>query len=80
MRTTITLNDRIIEELMKVSSTKRKSAAINHALTEYIAEKKLQRLLKLRGKLRLDPDWKAAEEIELAEHRRHRARRHKRLD
>lgn len=35
MRTTITLDDRIISEVMKVSSSKRKSAAINHALAEY---------------------------------------------
>lgn len=80
MRTTITLDDRIISEVMKVSSSKRKSEAVNHALAEYLKEKKLRRLLELRGTLRLNPAWKAAEEVELAESRRQRARRHKRLD
>ena len=80
MRTTITLDDGIIAEVMKVTSSTRKSEAINHALTEYLRDKKLQRLLQLRGKLRLDPDWKKQEDLELAKASRQRARRHKRLD
>ena len=67
MRTTINLKDQIVEEVMHMTGAKNKSQAINEALEAYVREKRLKRLLELKGKLSLDENWKALREMELDE-------------
>jgi len=79
MRTTLSLDDRLIKELMEVTGAKTKTEAIHLAISEFIRRKKLEGLLALEGKVHLDLDWRELEELELkaqAEHeRRWRGRR-----
>ena len=65
MRTTLSLDDGLTKELMKVTGTKTKTAAIHLAISEFIRRKKIEGLLALEGKVRLDLDWRELEEVEL---------------
>ena len=65
MRTTLSLDDGLIKELMKVTGARTKTAAIHLAISEFLRRKKLEGLLALEGKVRLDLDWRELEELEL---------------
>ena len=65
MRTTLDLNDKLIRELMDVTSAKTKTDAIHQAATELIRRKKLDQLKSLSGKIRLDLDWRKLEQTEI---------------
>ncbi|MCD6224311.1 MAG: type II toxin-antitoxin system VapB family antitoxin [Deltaproteobacteria bacterium] len=60
MRTTVTLNEALIRELMKFSDTKTKTAAVALAVKEQIRRAKLKQLASLLGTV--DVDEKAIEE------------------
>ena len=67
MRTTINIKSNILEEVMHLTAAKNKSQAINEALETYVREKRMQKLLDLKGKLSLEENWKALREMELDE-------------
>jgi len=67
MRTTINIKSNILEEVMHLTGAKNKSQAINEALETYVREKRMQKLLDLKGKLNLEENWKALREMELDE-------------
>ena len=79
MRTTMTLDDRLVKELMALTGAKSRTAAIHTAMAELIRRKKLEGLKALSGQIRIADDWRANEEIELKEQaareRRTRGRR-----
>lgn len=73
MRTTLSLDDGLIKELMVVTGAKTKIEAIHLAISEFLRRKKIEGLLALEGKIRFDLDWRELEERELkaqAEHER----------
>ena len=45
----------------------KKFQAVNEVLGSFVWEKKMQKLLDLKGKLHLDDNWKALREMELDE-------------
>ena len=67
MRTTINLKEEIVEEVMHMTKAKNKSQAINEALEAFVQERRMKRLLELKGKLNLEENWKALREMELDE-------------
>lgn len=71
MRTTLNLDEELIEELMKVTEAKTKVEAVNLAISEFIRRKKLAGLLALEGKVQLDLDWRDLEERELKAQEEH---------
>jgi len=77
MRTTLSLDDVLIKELMEV--TKAKTEAIHLAMSESVRRKKLEGLKALSGKIHLDLDWRELEERELKaqEERERRWRGHR---
>lgn len=79
MRTTMSLNDKLIKELMDVTGAKTKTEAIHLAIAEFIRRKKLEGLKALSGKVHLDLDWRELEERELKaqEQRERRWRGHR---
>ena len=56
MRTTLDLPEALIDEAMKVSHQKTKTAVIIAALEEYVRKSKVQGVRKFRGKIDLDVD------------------------
>ena len=67
MRTTINIKSNVLEEVMHLTAAKNKSQAINKALETYVREKRMEKLLDLKGKLSLEENWKALREMELDE-------------
>ena len=70
MRTTLEIDDGLLEDVVKLSGEKNKRKAVNAALAEYVRRRKLQDLRKLIGALDLDDDWREREEQELNEMRK----------
>jgi len=67
MRTTINIKEKTVQEVMHITGAKNKSQAINEALEAYVQQKRMKKLLELKGKLNLDENWKALREMELDE-------------
>ncbi len=65
MRATLNIPDELISEVQKLSGEKSKTKAITTAIQEFIRQKKMMDLLALRGKVKIDYDWKKEEEREL---------------
>jgi Arc/MetJ family transcription regulator len=65
MRTTLSLDDKLITELMAVTGARTKTEAIHLAIAEFLRKKKVEGLLALEGKVHLDLDWRELEELEL---------------
>lgn len=57
MRTTINVDDSIIEDLMKYSGAKSKTGAVNEAIVEYVRSKKIETLISLLDEIEFEDDW-----------------------
>lgn len=67
MRATLNIPDDLIAEVQKLSGEKSKTKAIVTAMEEFVREKKIKKLLSLRGKIRLDDVTKELDELEMKE-------------
>lgn len=76
MRTTLDLNEKLIRELMDVTSAKTKTEAIHQAAAELIRRKKLDQLKSLSGAIHLDLDWNKLEQAEIRHQASLKRRRH----
>jgi len=65
MRATLNIPDDLISEVQKLSGEKSKTKAIVTAMEEFVRDKKMKKLLSLRGKIQIDYDWEKEEELEL---------------
>ena len=71
MRTTINVNDELINDLMKRTKSRTKTQAIVTAIREYLKRTAIEDLISLSGKIDIDPDWRKDEEAELDEYKGH---------
>ena len=71
MRTTINVNDELINDLMKRTKSRTKTQAIVTAIREYLKRTAIEDLISLSGKIDIDPDWRKDEEAELDEYKDH---------
>ena len=69
MRTTINIQDDLMDELLARTKTKTKTKAIEMAITDYVEKKSIEDLISLSGKINIDLDWQKEEEDELNEYR-----------
>ncbi len=65
MCTTLSFDEELIKELMRVTGAKTKVEAIHLAISEFVRRKKLESLLTPEGMLPLDVDWRELKEREL---------------
>jgi hypothetical protein len=65
MRTTLNLDDDLIQELMKATDARTKTEAIHQAISELIRRRKLEKLKSLSGQMPLALDLKKPKKIEL---------------
>jgi hypothetical protein len=63
MRTTVTLGDEVIQELLDATGTSNMTQAVSTAVSEYLRRQRLEKLRALRGKI----DILSNDEIEAAE-------------
>jgi len=68
MRTTVTLDENLVGELVKVTNVKTKTSAVALAVKEYIRRVKLKKLAGLLGTV--DVDGKAIKESDKADMKR----------
>ena len=58
MRTTLDIDEELLEKVVNTTGEGSKSKAVSKALSAYVREIRMKRLLELRGKLDLDlDDW-----------------------
>jgi Arc/MetJ family transcription regulator len=57
MATNLKLNDKLIEEAVKLGHFKSKQEAVNSAMAEYVQRRQRLRILELGGKIEFDPKW-----------------------
>ena len=67
MRITVTIQDRLMEELMKITDAKTKTMAVNQAVSEWLRTRKIQKIKTLRGKLSVDNTVDDLRKLELKE-------------
>ena len=56
MRTTVNVLDKVAKDVITLSRERTKTAAINHALADWVRLKRIQELRSLRGKLDIADD------------------------
>ena len=74
MRTTLDLDEHLMQELLKATQARTKTEAIHIAAAELIRRKKLEELKHLSGKIHIDLDRRKRETTEL-EHQKKLTRR-----
>ena len=57
MRTTLNISENIIKETQKLYNTNNRSNAVECALKDAIRYKKMQNLIKLKGKIQFDEEY-----------------------
>jgi Arc/MetJ family transcription regulator len=76
MRTTLNLDDELVQELMKATQARTKTDAIHQAISDMIRRKKLDKLKSLSGKIRINLDWQKQEDVEIRQQKKLARRRH----
>jgi len=64
MRTTVTLGEKLIKEVLQFSGSKNKTQAVNKALNEWLKQQKIDRLKALRGKLDIQDNLEDLNKLE----------------
>lgn len=67
MRTTITVQEATMKDLVRFSRSKTKTAAVNHAIRDWVRLKKLQQIKSLCGKLDVAEDLAELRTLEMKE-------------
>ena len=60
MRATVTIDNEILEKLVAESGKKNKASAVREAITLYLKQKKVEKIMQKKGKVRFD---RSADEI-----------------
>jgi metal-responsive CopG/Arc/MetJ family transcriptional regulator len=75
MRTTIAIDEELIDELMRVERDVSRSEAIRRAIEDYLRRKKIEDFMSLAGSGLVDMDWHDVEDQEIRKVRRHGRKR-----
>ena len=67
MITTLDVDERLLNSVIKITGEKSKSKAVNKALEEYIQKVKIQQLKSLSGKVKIIDTWQNWRKMELNE-------------
>lgn len=60
MRATVTIDKKILDELVQESGQKNKASAVREAVAVYLKQRKIEKIKSMKGKLKFD---KTAEEL-----------------
>ena len=67
MRTTVTIDDAVFSDLMELSETGSRSAAVSQAVAEWVRRKKIEKLKSPRGRIQFSDDLADLRSLEVAE-------------
>jgi Bacterial antitoxin of type II TA system, VapB len=71
MRTTIAIDEALVDELMRVEPGLSRSAAMRKAVEGHVRQKRLEAFIALAGSRLVDVPWRAVERKELRKLKRH---------
>lgn len=69
MRMTITVEEGVLEKLMKYTHSKTRTEAVNRALVDWVQHLKIEKLRALRGKLYMEDNWEKLRSVEVQENK-----------
>lgn len=64
MKTTLSIDNTVLEQLLFYTQTKTAKESITQAIAEYIRYKQRQELLNLRGSVDIEDHWQALRDLE----------------
>jgi len=64
MRTTLNISEEALKKVIELTKARTKTEAVNKALYDFIRRKRLEKLINLRGKIRLEANWEKLRELE----------------
>lgn len=67
MRTTLEIEETLLDKVEKLTGEKSKSKAVRRALEEYVQWRAIEGLRELAGKIDIADNWRELEELEIAE-------------
>ncbi len=67
MRLTVSIENKMIEELISISGASSKTKAVNQAITEWVRWKKRQKLKNLRGKIHFESNIETLDQLDIDE-------------
>ena len=70
MRTTLNIDQDIIEKVVKATGEKSRSKAIDKALKEYLQRKAIDELRAMSGKIDIEDNWREQEDLEIEEQKK----------
>ena len=76
MRTTISIDERLMDELMRSEPNVSRSEAVRRAVKGHLSKKRVDEFMQLAGSRLVDLDWREMERIEMDEAARPRRRGH----
>lgn len=67
MRTTLDIDDKLLDEVVRISGKKGRSRAVQAALEEYVRQRRRELLLELPAQIGIEENWQDLREAELSE-------------
>ena len=68
MRTTLNLDDYLINKLLEITREKSKTKAITIAIQDYLKKNNIKKILSCQGNLTIEDNWQKLEKEELDEY------------
>lgn len=65
MRTTVTIQDKILDDLMRLTDARTRTEAVNRAIAEWVRVAKIREIKKLRGTLSFEDNLKNLRQREI---------------
>jgi len=66
MRTTITIDDDLMTQLMRITGESSPAKALRQAVQDYVRQARVKKLLALRGQVALEDNWQELRALEVA--------------
>ena len=70
MRTTLDVDEKLLETMLKMTGEKSKSKAVNKAMEDYIRRRSIDELRAMAGKIDMIDNWQTLEELELEQQKK----------
>ena len=70
MRTTLNLDDYLINKLLETTREKSKTRAITIAIKDYLKKDNIKKILSYQGNLKIENNWQKLEKEELDEYQK----------
>lgn len=67
MRTTLDIEAKLLEDALRFSGERTKTAAVEAALREYVRLKRKEMLLSLPGQVQIEDNWRELRQMEIDE-------------